>query len=70
MIEEDKQKDNYFSNEKSSALRSIGGLLTFSTIIPMKIHTNIENIAKMTWLWPIISVLVGFFGLGIGYFLE
>ncbi|MEA4956275.1 Adenosylcobinamide-GDP ribazoletransferase [bioreactor metagenome] len=70
MAEKDKKKDNYFSNEKSSKLRSIGGLLTFSTILPIHIYTNIEEMAKMTWFWPLIGALVGFIGLIIGYFLN
>jgi adenosylcobinamide-GDP ribazoletransferase len=70
MIEKDKQKDDYFPNEKSSILRSIGGLLTFSTIIPINIYTSIEEMAKITWFWPVLSALVGFFGLVIGYSLN
>lgn len=70
MTEKDKQKDDYFSNEKSSVVRSIGGLLTFSTILPLKIYTTIEEMAKLTWFWPMISAFVGFLGLLIAYFLS
>lgn len=64
------EKDNYFPNEKSSILRSIVGLLTFSTILPLNIYITIEEMAKMTWFWPIISAFVGFLGLLIVYFLN
>ncbi|RBQ22343.1 Adenosylcobinamide-GDP ribazoletransferase [Candidatus Methanobinarius endosymbioticus] len=70
MTEKDKQKDDYFSNEKTSTLRSIGGLLTFSTILPINIYTTMEEMAKMTWFWPVISVFVGFIALIIAYFLN
>ncbi len=70
MTEKDKQKDDYFSSEKSSKIRSIAGLLTFSTILPINIYTSIEEMAKMTWFWPMISTLVGFFALIIGLFLN
>ena len=70
MEEKDKQKDDYFTNEKSSPLRSIGGLVTFSTILPLNIYTSIEEMAKMTWFWPIISTLVGLIGLLIVHFLN
>lgn len=48
MTEKDKQKDDYFISEKSSKIRSIAGLLTFSTILPINIYTSIEEMAKMT----------------------
>lgn len=70
MIEKDKNKDDYFSNEKSSVLKSIGGLITFSTILPLNIYTTIEEMAKLTWFWPMISAFVGLIGLAIGYFLN
>lgn len=46
MTEKDKQKDDYFISEKSSKIRSIAGLLTFSTILPINIYTSIEEMAK------------------------
>jgi len=70
MTEKDKQKDDYFNEEKSSQIRSIGGLLTFSTVLPINIYTSIEEMAKMTWFWPILSALVGFLALIIGLFLN
>jgi len=70
MTEKDKKKDDYFTREKNSPLRSIGGLITFSTILPLKIYTSIEEMAKMTWFWPVIGSLVGLIGLLIGYFLN
>ncbi|KZX17282.1 cobalamin synthase [Methanobrevibacter cuticularis] len=63
-----KDKDDYFE-EKSSILNSIGGLITFSTIMPLNIYTRIEDMAKLTWFWPFISFLVGIIGAIISYFL-
>jgi len=70
MAKKNKQKDDYFQEEKSSILRSIGGLLSFSTILPLNIHTRIEVMAKLTWFWPMISAFVGLIGLGIAYLLN
>jgi len=70
MTEKDKEKDDYFTNEKNSLLRSIRGLITFSTILPLNTYTTIEEMAKMTWFWPVVSVLAGLIGLVIGYFLN
>ncbi|MBZ9571057.1 adenosylcobinamide-GDP ribazoletransferase [Methanobrevibacter sp. TMH8] len=70
MTDKNKEKDDYFNNEKSSPLRSIGGLITFSTILPLNIYTNIEEMAKMTWFWPVVSAFVGLIALFIGFILN
>ncbi|HEY0196590.1 MAG TPA: adenosylcobinamide-GDP ribazoletransferase, partial [Methanobacterium sp.] len=44
-------------------VRGFLGLLSFSTILPINIHTSIEEMAKFTWLWPIIG---GFIGILVG----
>ena len=69
MSEKDKNKDDYFEKEKSSMIHSIGGLITFSTILPLKTYTTIEEMAKMAWFWPIIGAFVGAIGLTLSYFL-
>lgn len=48
----------------------IGGIITFSTILPIKIYPDIETIAKATWFWPIISGFVGLIGGIIAYILS
>ena len=68
MSVEDKKKDDYFK-EKYSIFSSITGLITFSTILPLNYHTRIEDMAKLTWIWPFISLGVGLFGFLISYFL-
>ena len=35
------------------------GLISFSTILPLNIHTTIEEMALFTWIYPIIGVLIG-----------
>lgn len=64
---EKNKKDDYFEKQNPSILKSLGGLITFSTIIPLNVHTSIEEMAKLTWFWPIIGTFVGFIGLLIGY---
>jgi adenosylcobinamide-GDP ribazoletransferase len=35
------------------------GLISFSTILPLNIHTTIEEMAYFTWVWPIIGGMIG-----------
>mgnify|MGYP005847361799 CR=1 FL=1 len=43
----------------SDALRGLLGLLSFSIIWPINIHTSIKEMAGVTWLWPLIGGLIG-----------
>lgn len=43
----------------SGGLTGILGLLSFSTILPLNIHTSIQEMTRFTWLWPIIGGLIG-----------
>ena len=65
----EQNNDDYFEKEKPSVLRSILGLLTFTTIIPLNIYTTIDEMAKMTWIWPLINGLAGVLGFIICYIL-
>ena len=51
-------KDNYI-------IKSILGLITFSTIIPVRVSVSIEEFARFTWFWPFIHVFIGIFAYGI-----
>lgn len=62
--------EKYFNDENSSILHCIGGLITFSTIFPIKIYSSIESMARVTWLWPFINGLVGLVGVGLVYLLT
>jgi adenosylcobinamide-GDP ribazoletransferase len=64
----DKNKDDYFQ-EQSSFLGAIFGLISFSTILPIRTHTNINSMAKAAWLWPFISGFIGILGFLISYLL-
>ena len=44
-------------------LNRILGLVSFSTILPLHIHSSIQEMSKLTWLWPLIG---GFIGIIIG----
>ena len=55
----EKNNDDYFEKQNPSTLRSIGGLLTFSTILPLNIYTTSDEMAKLTWFWPIINGFIG-----------
>ncbi len=49
-------------NDNNKEVRNINGffgLISFSTIIPLNIHTTIEEMASFTWIWPIIGGLIG-----------
>jgi adenosylcobinamide-GDP ribazoletransferase len=56
--------------EEYAWYRGIAGLISFSTIMPLNIHTSIAEMANYTWIWPLIGgligVLVGFVGLCLG----
>ncbi|NYB51552.1 MAG: adenosylcobinamide-GDP ribazoletransferase [Methanobacteriaceae archaeon] len=41
------------------------GLLSFSTILPLNIHTTIPEMANFTFIWPLIG---GFIGIIVGTF--
>lgn len=45
--------------KEPNMLSGIPGLITFSTILPINVHTNIEKMARFTFLWPIIGALIG-----------
>lgn len=53
------EDDDYFKNEEYSPFRAILGLVTFSTILPLKTYTSLEHMTKMTWLWPLVHLLIG-----------
>ena len=65
----EQNNDDYFEKEKPSVIRSILGLFTFTTIVPLNIHTTIDEMAKMTWFWPVINGLVGVIGFIVCYIL-
>lgn len=64
MIMED---DSYFEDEEFSPVRSILGLLTFSTILPINVFTSIEYMTKLTWCWPFLHLFVGILAAICGY---
>lgn len=66
----DKNNDDYFEKQSPSTLRSIGGLLTFSTILPLNIYTTIDEMARLTWLWPVLNGLIGLIATIIAFILA
>lgn len=46
------------------------GLLSFSTILPINIHSTVPEMAKFTFLWPIIGALIGIIAGGFGWLLT
>ena len=65
----EKNNDDYFEKQDPSILRSIGGLFTFSTILPLNIYTTIDEMAKMTWIWPVLNGIIGLLATIIAYIL-
>ena len=61
------ENDDYFENEEFSPLRSLLGLLTFSTILPINVFTSIEYMTKLTWCWPFLHIFVGLLAAICGY---
>ena len=39
-------------HERFSPIKSLLGLLSFSTIIPVKQYTSIEYMTRLVWCWP------------------
>ncbi|MCQ2977563.1 MAG: adenosylcobinamide-GDP ribazoletransferase [archaeon] len=66
----EKNNDDYFEKQKPSIIRSILGLATFTTIIPLNVFTSIEEMAKVTWFWPVINGVIGIFGALLAYILS
>ncbi|MDO5824570.1 adenosylcobinamide-GDP ribazoletransferase [Methanobrevibacter sp.] len=61
------EDDSYFEDEEFSPVRSLLGLLTFSTILPINVYTSIEYMTKLTWCWPFLHVFVGSLAAICGY---
>ena len=61
------EEDNYFEDEEFSPIKSILGLLTFSTILPINVFTSIEYMTKLTWFWPFLHLFVGLLAAICGY---
>ncbi|WP_414470400.1 adenosylcobinamide-GDP ribazoletransferase [Methanobacterium sp. ACI-7] len=53
--------------KKIPKLGGILGLISFSTILPINIHTSIEEMASFTWFWPIIGGMIGIFVGTVGF---
>lgn len=62
----DSNDDNYFEDDKFSFIKSVIGLLTFSTIIPINIHTSLKNLTRVTWIWPILHLIIGILAAFVG----
>lgn len=61
------ENDDYFEDEEFSPVRSILGLLTFSTILPIRVYTSIEYMTKLTWCWPFLHIFIGILAAICGY---
>ena len=61
------EDDSYFEDEEFSPVRSLLGLLTFSTILPINVFTSIEYMTKLTWCWPFLHLFIGILATICGY---
>ena len=61
------EDDSYFEDEEFSPIKSLLGLLTFSTILPINVFTSIEYMTKLTWAWPFLHIFVGILAAICGY---
>lgn len=57
----------YDNNEKFSWIKALLGLMSFSTILPINVHTPVQYMSKATWLWPLIHLLVGAIAAALGF---
>lgn len=56
------EKKENLNIKENSPLGSILGLITFSTILPLKVNVPLENMTRMLWIWPVIHFFVGILG--------
>lgn len=68
--EETPSPESEFKQEKYTWYRGIPGLISFSTILPLNIHTSIEEMASYTWMWPLIGGLIGVLVGVLGFILS
>lgn len=61
------EDDSYFEDEEFSPIKSLLGLLTFSTILPINVFTSIEYMTKLTWCWPFLHIFIGILAAVCGY---
>ena len=61
------EDDSYFEDGEFSPVKSLLGLLTFSTILPINVFTSIEYMTKLTWVWPFLHLFVGILAAVCGY---
>ena len=61
------ENDDYFEDEEFSPVRSLLGLLTFSTLLPINVFTSIEYMTKLTWCWPFLHIFIGILAAICGY---
>ena len=66
MIDNKEIPANYKKSSKRN-INGIAGLISFSTVLPINIHTSIEEMATFTWFWPIIGGLIGIFVGAVGF---
>lgn len=48
-------------------IKGVLGLISFSTLLPLNIHSTIEEMARFTWLWPMIGAIIGIIVGAFGY---
>ena len=61
------EDDDYFETGEFSPFKSLLGLLTFSTILPINVYTSIEDMTRLTWCWPFLHFFVGILAAVCGY---
>lgn len=61
------EDDSYFEDGEFSPVKSLLGLLTFSTILPINVYTSIEYMTKLTWCWPFLHIFIGILAAICGY---
>lgn len=67
-------REELFSDDKKTenspfSWQGFLGLVSFSTILPLNIHSTIQEMARFTFLWPLIGAFIGIIVGGFGWLL-
>ncbi len=61
--------DNKIDENPPFSWQGFMGLISFSTILPLNIHSTVPEMARFTFLWPLIGAFIGIIVGGFGWLL-
>jgi adenosylcobinamide-GDP ribazoletransferase len=66
---EERCSDDKITENPPFSWQGFLGLISFSTILPLNIHSTIQEMARFTFLWPLIGAFIGIIIGGFGWLL-